>query len=492
MSDDRYRALPAVEMLVERALNAPAAPGRSGTPERPDPAATGATGTPAPPAPPGPAPGSLPRPLLVEAARTILTREREALASDPARAPEDPERRVARVVAWAERLARPAQDRVVNATGVVLHTNLGRAPLSEPARRALERAATGYLSLEYDPRQGGRRERAIGVEAWLCRLTGAEAALAVNNGAAALLLAVSALAQGRKVIVSRGELVEIGGSFRLPEILAKAGAVLVEVGTTNRTRIGDYHKALTPEVALLLRVHPSNFRMTGFHERPSRGELAALARETQLPFVEDVGSGALLDTVRYGLEHEPTVSESLTEGADLVTFSGDKLLGGPQAGLIVGRREWVAILKKDPLARALRVDKLTIAALEATLAAYLEPGQAERDLPAIAMIAAPLPVLRALAERLTAALRETPGLGLDIVAEASDVGGGALPGASLPTAAVALLWTGRSASALEERLRQGRPPLIARIRDDRVLLDMRTLLFEDMDEVARLVRAAVD
>jgi L-seryl-tRNA(Ser) seleniumtransferase len=230
--------------------------------------------------------------------------------------------------------------------------------------------------------------------------------------------------------------------------------------------------------------------VTGFHERPSRGELAALAREAGIPFVEDVGSGALLDTARYGLEHEPTVSESLTEGADLVTFSGDKLLGGPQAGLIVGRREWVEILKKDPLARALRVDKLTVAALEATLAAYLEPGLAERDVPAIAMIAAPLPALRAMAERLTAALRGTPGLGVDIVAEASEVGGGALPGASLPTAAVALTWTGRSADALEERLRQGRPPLIARIRDDRVLLDPRTLLFEDMDEVARLVRAA--
>jgi L-seryl-tRNA(Ser) seleniumtransferase len=468
MADERLRTLPAVDLLVERALAALPA-------------------------------GSVPRPLVVEAARALLAAERAALGADPARAPEDAELRVARVLDQARALAHPVQERLVNATGIVLHTNLGRAPLSEAAVQALGEAARGYLALEYDVAGGRRSERAIGVERWLCRLTGAEAGLVVNNGAAALLLAVSALAQGKAVLVSRGELVEIGGSFRLPAILEKAGCRLVEVGTTNRTRLDDYRRALTPEVALLLRVHPSNFRMVGFHERPTRGELAGLAREVGLPLVEDIGSGALYDTAEMGFEHEPTVVESLTEGADVVTFSGDKLLGGPQAGLAVGRREWVALLKRDPLARALRVDKLTIAALEATLAAYVEPGRARRELPAVAMLAAPLQAIESHALRLRDILRDALAgvrldapLDIEVVAEAGEVGGGALPGAVLPTAAVALSGAGRSAAALERRLRRGRPPVIARIREERVLLDARTLLFEDPDLVARLVRAAVE
>jgi L-seryl-tRNA(Ser) seleniumtransferase len=357
MNDARLRALPAVEPLVERAVRAlgddPAAPAR---------------------------------PLVVEAARDVLARERDALSRDPAREPEADDERLARIVAGARERARPRQERVINATGVVLHTNLGRAPLSGAARRALGEAAAGYLALEYDVPAGKRSERALGVEAWLTRLTGAEAALVVNNGAAALLLAVWSLAQGRQVIVSRGELIEIGGSFRLPEILERAGATLVEVGTTNRTRIDDFRRALGADSALLLRVHPSNFRLVGFHERPSREEMAGLAREANLPFVEDVGSGALVPTEDFGLEHEPTVSESLTGGADLVTFSGDKLLGGPQAGLIVGRSAWIGRLKRDPLARALRVDKLTVAALEATLAAYVDPARARHELPALALL----------------------------------------------------------------------------------------------------------
>jgi L-seryl-tRNA(Ser) seleniumtransferase len=474
MSDARLRALPAVEPLVERAL--------AGF---------------------GPGSEAPPRALVVEAARTVLDGERRALGADPAAPSGDAEERVARVVALARDLARPRQERVINATGVVLHTNLGRAPLSEPARRALAGAARGYLALEYDVAEGRRSERALGVEAWLTRLTGAEAALVVNNGAAALLLAVWAIAQGRQVVVSRGELVEIGGSFRLPEILARAGATLVEVGTTNRTRIDDYRRALGADSALLLRVHPSNFRLVGFHERPAREELAALAREANLPFVEDVGSGALVPTEEFGLEHEPTVSESLTAGADLVTFSGDKLLGGPQAGLIVGRRAWVGHLKRDPLARALRVDKLTVAALEATLAAYVDPARARHELPALAQLDASAGALADLAARLAQAIRAAldqaatgasaavRGVAVEVVPEASEVGGGALPGAALPTTAVALTWAGRSAAALERRLRLGRPPIVARIRDDRVLLDARTLLFEDPDEVARLVRAAV-
>jgi len=377
---------------------------------------------------------------------------------------------------------------VINATGVVLHTNLGRAPLSEPARRAIAQAAAGYLSLEYDVPEGRRSHRALGVEAWLTRLTGAEAAMAVNNGAAALLLVVSALAQGRKVIVSRGELVEIGGSFRLPEILRKAGATLVEVGTTNRTRLDDYRRALTPEVALILKVHPSNFRLVGFSERPEREELSQLAREASVPFVEDIGSGALFDTRSLGLEHEPTVLESLNGGADLVTFSADKLLGGPQAGLVVGRRDRIAALKRDPLARALRIDKLTVAALEATLAAYVDLERAREEIPALALLAAPANAIQAQAERLRDAIASTKqGLVVTVVPQASEVGGGALPGASLPTFAVALEAKGRSAAVLERLLRLGRPPIIARIQDDRVLLDARTLLMEDPAEIARIV-----
>jgi L-seryl-tRNA(Ser) seleniumtransferase len=461
MADDRFRALPAVEVLVERVL--------------------GGQGEAAP---------ALPRPVLVDAARETLSAERARLAADPGRIPDSDEVRVAAVVATARRLARAEQRRVVNATGVVLHTNLGRAPLSEAVRKAIEAAAGGYLTLEYDVPQGRRSERALGVERLLCRITGAEAALCVNNGAAAVLLGVSALAQGKRVIVSRGELVEIGGSFRLPEILAKAGAVLTEVGTTNRTRIDDYKRAITPDTALVLRVHPSNFRVVGFHERPALDELAALAHEAKLPLLEDVGSGALVDTTRFGLEREPTVKESLTAGADVVTFSADKLLGGPQAGLAVGRREWIARLKRDPLARALRVDKLIIAALEATLIAYLDPTRAEGELPVLAMLSAPIERLCAFAEGLRARIADVPGLDVSVVAETGEVGGGALPGAALPTAALALSWAGGSAVSLEQRLRLGRTPLIARIKDDRVLLDARTLLFEDPDEVATLVRDA--
>ncbi len=452
MNDDRFRALPSVDAMIGLEL-----------------------------------PQDLPRALVIEAAREILAAERKAMVDDPARVPGAASELRERVFALAQRLAQPVQGRVINATGVVLHTNLGRAPLSEAAQGAVAEAARGYLALEYDVEEGHRSHRAIGVEAWLRRLTGAEAALAVNNGAAALLLAVSALAQGRKVLVSRGELVEIGGSFRLPEILAKAGATLVEVGTTNRTRIEDYRRALSPEVALVLRVHPSNFRLVGFSERPTRGELALLAREARIPFVEDVGSGAMFDTRDVGIEHEPTVLECLTEGADLVTFSGDKLLGGPQAGLVVGRREWISVLKRDPLARALRIDKLTVAALEATLAAYVDPERAKSELPTLAMLAAPTPALQAQAERLRDALTSIDGLVAIVVPQASEVGGGALPGASLPTVAVALQARDRSAAALERRLRQGRPPIIARIQDDRVLLDARTLLFEDPAEIARIV-----
>ncbi len=297
---------------------------------------------------------------------------------------------------------------MLNATGVVLHTNLGRAPLSSAARAALDDVARGYSSLEFDLDSGKRGERGAGVERWLTRLTGAEAALAVNNGAAALLVTLSALAAGRAVLVSRGELVEIGGSFRIPEILEKSGAALIEVGTTNRTHLRDYERALArhPEAAMILRVHPSNFRIAGFTARPALAELAALARRRRVILAEDLGSGALVDLSRFGLEHEPTVRESLTAGCDVVTFSGDKLLGATQAGLVLGRSRLIQRIRRDPLARALRADKLALAALEATLPAYADPDRAVREIPALAMLKADVADLERRARALAAGLAQ--------------------------------------------------------------------------------------
>ncbi|TMQ70687.1 MAG: L-seryl-tRNA(Sec) selenium transferase [Candidatus Eisenbacteria bacterium] len=348
----------------------------------------------------------LPRPLVVEAARAEIAAERGRLRGGgaPAAAPA----MAAAAAARAEAAQRPLLRRVINATGVVLHTNLGRAPLGQAARRAVAEVARGYCSVEFDVASGRRGDRGAGVERWLTRLTGAEAGLVVNNGAAAVLLALSALAAGRKVVVSRGELVEIGGSFRIPEILEKSGAGLVEVGTTNRTHLRDFERALARhgrEVAAVLRVHPSNFRVSGFTTRPTLEELARLTRRRRIPLLEDLGSGALTDLGTLGVEREPTVRESLTAGCDLVTFSGDKLLGATQAGLILGRRRLVERLRRDPLARALRVDKLTLAALEATLPAYGDPIQAAREVPALAMLGLTAEMLEPRARSLAEAIR---------------------------------------------------------------------------------------
>ena len=354
----------------------------------------------------------LPRALVVEAVRAELALERERLR-EGANGVAASEAIAARAACRAQASARPLLRRLLNATGVVLHTNLGRAPLSAAARESLAEVARGYSSLEFDLESGRRGDRGLGVERWLRRLTGAEAALAVNNGAAALLLALSALAQGRRVLVSRGELVEIGGSFRIPEIMAKSGALLEEVGTTNRTHLRDYARAIGrhDDVAAILRVHPSNFRIAGFTARPEVEALAGLAHRHRLPLIEDLGSGALVDLSTLGLEHEPTVRERLTAGCDVVTFSGDKLLGAPQAGLIVGRKRWLGRIRRDPLARALRLDKLALAALEGTLPAFLDPRQALAEIPALAMLRASPDELERRARRLAEALeRRIPGL----------------------------------------------------------------------------------
>jgi L-seryl-tRNA(Ser) seleniumtransferase len=375
---------------------------------------------------------------------------------------------------------------VLNATGVIIHTNLGRAPLSRAARAAMEAVAAGYSNLEYDLAAGERGSRYVHAEALLTRLTGAEAALVVNNNAGAVFLALAALARGREVVISRGQLVEIGGGFRIPDVLRQSGARLVEVGTTNRTHLPDFEAALGPETALLLRVHSSNFRQIGFTAEVPLADMVALGRRGGVPVVDDLGSGTLLDTARFGLAAEPMVQQSVAAGADLVTFSGDKLLGGPQAGLIVGRAAMVAQLRQHPLARALRVDKSTLAALQATLLHYLA-GEAEREVPVWRMIAAPLDALAGRAERLAAGLRDC-GLPASVVPAASTIGGGSLPGETLPTRAVAI--AAPAADALAAALRRGRPPVIGRIADGQLLLDPRTVEGDDDAVLIQTVAAA--
>jgi len=435
----------------------------------------------------------VPRALLVEAARAEIAEERARLrkrAGTPAGAPALATRAAAR--ARAE--ARPSLRRVLNATGVVLHTNLGRAPLAAPARDAVAAVARGYCSLEYDLAAGARGDRGAGVERWLTRLTGAEAALVVNNGAAAVLLVLSSLAAGRKVVVSRGELVEIGGSFRVPDILEKSGATLVEVGTTNRTHLKDYERALErhPDVAAILRVHPSNYRLSGFTARPDAADLAKLARRRKIPLLEDLGSGALVDVARFGLEHEPTVPECLAAGADVVTCSGDKLLGGAQAGLVLGGRRWIERARRDPLARALRLDKLALAALEATLPLYADPERALRDVPTLAMLGSSAEREEPRARSLAAALEaRVSGASARVVQGDGEVGGGALPLEKLRGWVVELAVRGVSASEVERRARAAEPAIIGVVRRDRFRLDPRTLADAELDELAAALAAAL-
>ena len=411
----------------------------------------------------------LPHAAAVAAAREELARAREEIAAG-----HDPGDLVDRVLEAAVRRAAPRLVRAINATGVVLHTNLGRAPLAAAALERVREVAGGYSNLEYELEAGERGSRHDHLAALLRRLTGAEDAVVVNNNAAAVLLALAALAEGREVIVSRGELIEIGDGFRIPEVLARSGAHLREVGTTNRTRAADYEAAVGPDTSAILRVHQSNFRLVGFTERPSLAQLAQIAKRFGLPLVDDLGSGVLLppsDTLSLG--DEPSAKESLAAGADLVTFSGDKLLGGPQAGIVVGRAELIERLRRHPLQRALRADKLTLAALEGTLALYLD---APERIPVLRMLRDD--GVRARAERLA---ELTGGTVEETVAR---VGGGALPLAELPSFACAL------EEDLAAPLRSAEPPVVGIIRDGRLLLDCRTLTDHDVDEVASAVAAA--
>ncbi len=388
----------------------------------------------------------------------------------------------------ARREALPSLRPVINGTGVVLHTNLGRACLS---RRAAEAAvAGGYSTLEYDVERGCRGSRHSHIEDLLALVTGAEAAMVVNNNAAAVLLILSAIGRGGEVAASRGEMVEIGGSFRIPEIMTQCGCALREVGTTNKTHLYDYENAIGPETRALLRVHTSNYRIVGFSERPPLAELVELGRRHGLPVIEDLGSGSLADLTAFGIHDEPTVQQSVKAGVDLISFSGDKLLGGPQAGLILGKKRYIDQLKKHPLARAVRVDKMTIAALRETLYAYLDPARAREEIPALSMLGESLPMLHSRAALLCQRLADQ-GCAAQVVEAESQVGGGSCPAQTLPSWAVAVEPGRLTVDGLEEALRRREKPVIGRISQGRYLLDVRTLRDEELPDVEAAVKEAL-
>jgi L-seryl-tRNA(Ser) seleniumtransferase len=431
----------------------------------------------------------VPRPRLTAAARATLAAERRRLLEEGGPA--------ADTAALARRMGAELQQAglfslapVINASGVVLHTNLGRALLSPLAQERLREVAAAYSNLEIDLARKERGTRYAHVAGLLRRLSGAEAALVVNNCAAAVLLALESLARGKEVIVSRGELIEIGGEFRIPDIMRRSGAVLREIGTTNRTHLKDYVNAIGPDTGLILKVHTSNYRVVGFTAAVSSRELAELGRARSIPVMEDLGSGCLVDLTRHGFPYEPTVPEVVASGVDLVSFSGDKLLGGPQAGILVGRAELIERLAGNPLNRALRIDKFTVAALEATLYAY-EAGTALETIPTLRMLTEPAASVRRRARRLLAGLpaetRRT--LGAELVEATSQVGGGALPTVELPTTALALGTAQRPAARLDDALRAGRPPVLGRMLDDRLLLDCRTVLASDVARLAARLAA---
>jgi L-seryl-tRNA(Ser) seleniumtransferase len=428
-----------------------------------------------------------PRTVVVEAIRRTIDMARAAPASTPA----DDSQWANAVTAEVDRASQPSLRRVLNGTGVVLHTNLGRAPLARAAVDAISRIAQGFTNLEYDVERGERGSRYVHCAALLRELTGAEDALVVNNCAAALVLVLNTLANQRAAIVSRGELVEIGGSFRIPEIMERSGVRLVEVGTTNRTNVDDYRRAIDADTGIIVKVHRSNFALSGFVAEATAAELGALASERGVPLLHDLGSGLLLALDAYGLSGEPTARDAIAAaGASaVITMSGDKLLGGPQAGIILGRRVLLDSIRKNPLTRSYRVDKLTLAALEATLALYREPAKALREIPALAQLTCPVTELRGRAAEIRASLRKTEGIltALSVVDSEASVGGGAFPTARIPSVALAI---SGDAAQLERRLRGGTLPVIARVADGRLLIDLRTIApHEDTTLIAALDRA---
>jgi L-seryl-tRNA(Ser) seleniumtransferase len=436
---------------------------------------------------------AFPREQLLETIREQLTSLRERLQKGETLngllGPESVAQRV------ADRLTsdlRPRLRQVINATGIILHTNLGRAPVPEQAALAAYQAARGYLNLEMDLASGQRSSRQSAIRDWICILTGADAATAVNNNAAATVIALRALCAGKEVIIARGQLIEIGGSFRIPEVMAASGSILREVGTTNVDRLGDYENAIGPNTGALLCVHPSNYRIRGFTQSTSLAELASLARKHQLPLIHDIGSGALLDFMAYGFQDEPVARDSISAGADLVLFSADKLLGGPQAGILAGKRELIERIERDPLMRAFRLDKMTLASLETTLRIHLHSGRRESEIPVLRMLKISVPELRRRAEPLAARLRSLPGIAsAELREDVAFIGGGSLPDQSIATLVVELEARDLGDAKLASALRSSNPPVIGRVRDGKVLLDLRTVFEEQEDLLVESVRQAV-
>ena len=431
----------------------------------------------------------IPHTDLVEAVRTCVSTLREEVLSGELETLPELDKLCQSIARRAHALHRPSLRPVINGTGVTLHTNLGRACLGERAARAAYEAARDYSTLEYDVEAGKRGHRYAHVEGLLCKLTGAEAAFVVNNNAAAVLLLLSALAQGGEVVVSRGELVEIGGSFRVPEIMESCGASLREVGTTNKTNIRDYERAIGENTRALMKVHTSNYRIVGFTEVVERREMTELGHKYGLPVLEDMGGGSLMDLNPLGIHDEPTVQLCVAAGMDVVTFSGDKLLGGPQAGILVGKKEYIDACRRHPLARAMRVDKMTLAALEATLRAYTE-GTAMEEVPTMERIFRPLERLKNQGEELCCRLREQ-GVACECVDVEDQVGGGSVPMELLPGCAVSILPGEKAVEALEAAMRRGEPPIIGRVDHGRYLLHMRTLCEEDYPCIAQRAKEAL-
>ena len=384
-----------------------------------------------------------------------------------------------------EKMHTPNMKKVINGTGTILHTNLGRAPISREHMRKAFDIVTGYSNLEYNLEEGRRGERYSHFEKLLCKITGAEAAMAVNNNASSVLLILSSLAKGGEVIVSRGELIEIGGKFRIPDVMTQSGATLVEVGTTNKTHVSDYEENITEETKALLKVHTSNYKIVGFTESVGIDELMPIAKEYDIPVIEDLGSGVLIDLSKYGLTYEPTVQESVAKGADVVCFSGDKLFGGPQAGIIVGKKKYIDMMKKNQLTRALRIDKFTAAALELVLQEYLSEEQAVQHIPVLRMITEPLDEVARRARSLARTIRSTDlPAKVDVVSCESQIGGGSLPMERIPSMAVAIRPKYESVAALEDQMRHLTVPMIPRTVNDTIMLDVRTIETEDFKLIA--------
>lgn len=429
-----------------------------------------------------------PRVLVLEAIRTAIEIKRSAIMEKQEAASISRSDILGKAETFLRKLSEPSLRTVINATGVVVHTNLGRSVLSEAAVNRVIEVSRNYSNLEYDIKAGERGKRYMHIENIIKRLTQAEAATAVNNNAAAVLLCLNTLAQGKEVVVSRGELVEIGGSFRVPEVMERSGAKLREVGTTNKTHLKDYEKAINENTGLFLKVHTSNYKIVGFTKEVSASDLSALGKEHGIPVMWDLGSGSFIDLARYGIGEEPTVGQAVNSGVDIITFSGDKLLGGPQAGFILGKKTYLDAIRQNPLARALRIDKMTLAALEATLYQYLDMERAQKEIPTLWMLTQPISEIERKASLLSDGLSSIRGLVVRIQEDISQSGGGALPMGYLPTKVVAIAHEIYSANRIESRLRLGRPHIITRIKDGMVLFDPRTLNDAEIDKIVEAVK----